>query len=111
MNLMTRKLVVAFMVGFVPVFLTGLLGLLQSIAEGTPDWSVTTSLLIALIAGAGAAGLRAAIAVFTDFIPSDRLHGFGNRPTSVTVTKAGTLGVIMTLIAFASVFASWWDGP
>lgn len=86
-SLLIKKLVLAFFLGFAPVFLYSLLGVLDSIAEGNRDFSIVTDLIIAALVGASSAGIRGLLAAFTDWMPTDQLHGRGNEGIeSVTVT-------------------------
>ena len=84
-RLLVKKLVLAFCLGFAPVFLWSLVGVLEAVAEGNRDWSIVTDLIIAAIVGATAAGIRGLLALFTDWMPTDRLHGPGSQDR-VTVT-------------------------
>jgi hypothetical protein len=86
-RLIIKKLVLAFFLGFAPVFLWSLLGVLDSIAEGGRDFSFVTDLIMAALIGATSAGIRGLLATFTDWMPSDRLHGIGDNPKTVQVTK------------------------
>jgi hypothetical protein len=75
MNLLLKKLLVAFVIGFVPVFLMGIVNILESIAAGNGEFDVFAAALAGLVSGAAAAGLRLLLAEFTNFLPTDRLHG------------------------------------
>lgn len=92
-NLLLKKLALAFVLGFMPVFLGGLTTLFDQIANhtsGSINSTFLLSLLAGLISGAIAAGIRGVLAVFTDsFDPTDKLHGVGTTPDSVVVTKEG----------------------
>jgi hypothetical protein len=85
-RLLVKKVVLAFFLGAAPVFLYSLLGVLDSIAEGGADFSIVTDLIIAALVGATSAGIRGLLAYFTDWMPTDSLHGTGNTPESVVVT-------------------------
>jgi hypothetical protein len=86
-KLLLKKLLLAFVLGFAPPFLYGIIGVLDSIGEGDWDYSVLPSLFIGIISGALSAGIRFAIAELTDWMPTDNLHGIGDSPESVTVTR------------------------
>lgn len=87
-RLFLKKLVLAFILGFAPALLLGLLDIFDNLAKsGTVDWGFLWSLVIGIVSGAIAAGIRALIATFTDIMPTDKLHGFGDNPQQVTVTK------------------------
>jgi len=86
-RLLIKKLVLAFALGFAPVFLYSLVGVLDSIAEGNRDFSIATDLIIAALVGATSAGIRGLLAAFTDWMPTDELHGTGQTPESVVVTS------------------------
>lgn len=85
MPLLARKMVVAFGLGFSGVFLPAALNTLDRVASGAPtSWS--TSAVLALVAGAVATGLRAALALSPiNLFPSDRLHTIGAKPQGVPV--------------------------
>lgn len=88
-----RKLAMAFLVGFVPPFLLGIVGVLDALSHVEGDSHVHpeswTWLLVSVATGAASAGIRAALAVFTNFVPGDEIHSPGP-PDSVTVTTRGT---------------------
>lgn len=74
MNLLTRKLLVAFTVGFGGVFVPAILNVLDRVATGAPS-GVTRAFVYSLIAGACAAGLRATLALSPlNLVPSDAEH-------------------------------------
>lgn len=70
--LFVRKLVVAFLVGFGGVFIPAILTLLDKAASGTPT-SLDKSLIISVISGGVAAGLRALLVLVPglNLVPSD----------------------------------------
>ncbi len=84
-RLLVKKLVLAFFLGFAPVFLWSLIGVLEAVAEGNRDWSIVTDLVLAALVGATSAGIRGLLALFTDWMPTDRLHG-PDSSDRVTVT-------------------------
>lgn len=89
-SLFLKKLILAFVLGAVPFLLTGLLGIAVNVAENNHDGldlTVLGTAVISLIAGAVATGLRAAIAYWTDWFPTDVLHGSGDHPATVTVAR------------------------
>lgn len=95
MNLFARKLLVTFLAVFLPIFLTGLIAQLDDViawASGTGDldFGLMRATLLALLAGAGAAGARAVLAYFLTIVPSDALHGPGHQEGAVLVTKGGS---------------------
>lgn len=87
-SLFFKKILLAFVLGFLPVFILGLIDALDNFAKGGDiDLGLLWTTLLSLASGAVAVGLRAALAYFTNFMPSDALHGPGNKPTSMTVTR------------------------
>ena len=96
-NTLIRKLIMAFVIGFVPVFLTSLLGVLEKLSDGTAgdlNFSLVLSLLVSCLVGAMSAGLRLVLARWTDFVPGDELHSPGP-PDAVVVTTEGTTSTAM----------------
>jgi hypothetical protein len=85
-RLLVKKLLLAFVLGAGPVFLYSVLGVMDSVAEGNRDFSIMTDLILSALVGATAAGGRLALAEFTDWMPTDRLHGTGDTPNEVVVT-------------------------
>jgi hypothetical protein len=86
-RLFIKKLVLAFALGFVPVFLYGLLDILDAFSHGEADYNLLASIAVAAVTGALSAGIRAVLALFTNWMPTDNLHGIGDNPERVTVTK------------------------
>lgn len=73
-SLLARKLLVAFLVGFGGVFIPAALTLLDKVASGTPS-GVGKDLVISLVSGAFAAGVRALLAFSpVNLVPSDAEH-------------------------------------
>lgn len=106
-NTLLRKLAMAFITGFVPVFLYSLLGLLEKISDGTAgdlNFSVILSLVVSLIVGASAAGIRLVLARWTDFVPGDEIHSPGP-PDAVVVTTEGTASTAINAEAVDSIAA------
>lgn len=93
MNLLARKMLATFLSVFVPLFLTGLIAQLDDViawasGAGDLDFGVMRATLVALLAGAVAAGVRAVLAYFLTITPTDALHGPGSQQgQTVTVTK------------------------
>lgn len=92
--LLTKKMLVTFIVGFLLVVLPGLVGLFDNFAslaaEGDLNFDVSAwgTLLAGLISGGIAAGIRALIAIQpVNIVPTDSLHGPGHTPGAVLVTK------------------------
>jgi hypothetical protein len=90
-SLLLKKLGLAFVLGFAPVLLLGLVDLTSKIQESTSSGDVDSTawgwFLVSLLAGAVSAGLRAIIVAF-NFMPTDQLHSPNSSDaTSVTVTK------------------------
>jgi len=88
--LLLKKLGLAFVLGFAPVLLLGLVDLTSNIQESTSNGEVDTTawgwFLVSLLSGAVSAGIRAVVTVF-NFMPTDQLHGGSDTPNEVTVTK------------------------
>jgi hypothetical protein len=88
--LLLKKLGLAFVLGFAPVLLLGLVDLTSEIQESTSDGAVDTTawgwFLVSLLAGAVSAGIRSIITLF-NWMPTDQLHGGTDTPNEVTVTK------------------------
>jgi hypothetical protein len=78
---------IAFGAGFVGVFVPALLQILDSLTAGDEvGWSRT--LLISLIAGAFAAGIRGALAVSPiNLSPTDKLTTLKDPAKSVTISR------------------------
>lgn len=72
--LVVRKLALTFVVSFAAIFLTGILGILDSI---TDVGSITTQkdALVSLVLAAIIAGVRAVVMYLTAFVPGDAQHG------------------------------------
>ena len=90
-SLFLKKLALAFALGAVPFLFTGLIGIATDIANPNSDGldlTIIGTTVLALISGAVAAGGRAALAYWTDWFPTDKLHGSGAKPDSIVVTKA-----------------------
>jgi heme A synthase len=69
-QLLIRKMLVAFLVAFVSVFITALEGLSKE-----PNYHWSRSFVIGLVVGAIAAGLRAVLALAPiNLVPSDSQH-------------------------------------
>lgn len=91
-TLFLRKLLVAFLVGFGGVLIPSLLSILDKIASGAPA-SFGLSLLIALVAGAFAAGLRAVLVLLpgVNLVPSDSQPVVEKaKPATSTTHRAST---------------------
>lgn len=89
---MFRKLLIAFLTGFVPIFLTGLVGVADKIGDAEPgslNFSFVLALTLGILMGALSAGIRAVIAIWTNFVPGDEIHSPGP-PDAVVVTTEGT---------------------
>lgn len=87
-RLFLKKLLLAFLLGSVPTFLTGMIAILAGDVEvDITSWQGIGLAVLSIIAGAAAAGLRALLAGFTDWMPTDALHGPGATATEVVVTK------------------------
>jgi len=88
-SLFIKKLGLAFVLGFAPVLLLGLMTLTTKIQESTASGDVDTTgwgwFLVSLLSGAISAGIRAVTIAF-NLMPTDQLHG-GDSPPEVTVTK------------------------
>lgn len=87
-KLLIKKLALAFGLGALPVFAYGMLGVLDAIAAGNSDYDFQRVILTSVLVGAASAGIRGVIAEFTNWMPTDKLHGIGDNPDSVVVTKA-----------------------
>ena len=89
-SLLVKKLALAFVLGFAPVLLLGLVDLTSRIQESTSSGNVDSTawgwFLVSLLAGAVSAGIRAIVTTF-NWMPTDQLHGGSSTPDSVTVTK------------------------
>jgi hypothetical protein len=93
-----KKVVAAFVIGFMGTFATSygqVADAISAAVNGKADFSVVLSLLYALAAGAVIAGLRAAVALFTNLIPGDEAHGLSAwrkkpppDPTKVAASEA-----------------------
>lgn len=88
--LLLKKLGLAFLLGFAPVLLLGLVDLTSEIQESTSDGVVDTTawgwFLVSLLSGAVSAGIRAVIVAF-NLMPTDALHSPNKTASdSVTVT-------------------------
>lgn len=90
MKLVVKKYVLAFLLGFAPVFLLGLVELFEAIQEGVSEGTVNASdwgwFLLSLLSGSIATAIRYVLVAF-NFMPTDRLHGPNAPDTTVTVTK------------------------
>lgn len=88
-----KKLLIAFVIGFLPAFVYGLIDVLGQFSSGSSDYHVLGTLLVSLVLGATTAGLRGVIALFTDWLPTDAFHGFskGDKPTEIVVSRTGTV--------------------
>jgi hypothetical protein len=88
-KLLLRKMGVAFIVGFLGVFLPAALQVLDALQSGTeqPDnWNV---FWISLISGAVAAGVRAVLALSPiSLTQTDKLNSLKNPAQSVTIETA-----------------------
>jgi hypothetical protein len=94
---MFRKLAMAFIVTFVPIFLTSSLSLLDDIShntDGNLNFSLILSLLVSTFMGALAAALRLVLARWTDFVPGDEIHSPGP-PDVAIVSTSGTESTAM----------------
>jgi hypothetical protein len=83
-NLMVRKMLTTFLAVFLPLAITGLIGQLDAIiawasGQGDIDFNVMRAVLVSLLVGAAAAGVRAVLAYFLSLTPTDALHGPGTQ--------------------------------
>ena len=89
-SLLVKKLALAFLLGFGPVFLLGLVDLVDNIQEATSNKDLDLStwgwILLSLVSGALSSGIRA-IVVSLNWMPTDALHGPNAKTNSVTVTS------------------------
>ena len=86
-NLLLKKLILAFLLGAVPTFLTGLTAILAGDVEvDFTSWQALGLAILSVVAGGVAAGLRGLLATFTTIMPTDELHGPGATPDRVVVT-------------------------
>jgi hypothetical protein len=86
-NLLLKKLLLAFLLGAVPAFLTGLTAIVSGEAEvDFTSWQAVGLAILSVISGGVAVGLRAALAQWTSWMPTDELHGSGSTPERVVVT-------------------------
>jgi hypothetical protein len=87
--LLLKKLGLAFVLGFAPVLLLGLVDLTSNIQESTSNGEVDATawgwVLVSLLSGAVSAGIRAIVTMF-NFMPTDSLHSPNKGGDSVTVT-------------------------
>ena len=88
-SLLAKKLGLAFVLGFAPILLLGLVDLASDIQESTSSGAVDTTawgwFLVSLLSGAIGAGIRA-VFVAANFMPTDSLHGPNKTEETVTVT-------------------------
>lgn len=72
-EILVRKIVVAFVVGFGAVFVLGAPALIDLFEK--QDWSNLTVAAWALVVGGVAGGFRALLALLTAFLPTDAQTG------------------------------------
>ena len=86
-GLIFRKSLVAFIVGFFGVLIPAGLQILDEIQKGGEPTG-TSALLVSLVVGAFAAGIRAALAVIPglNLSSTDSLTSIGSKTDTVTVT-------------------------
>lgn len=83
--LLAKKIALAGGIGFLAVFIPGVLSVLDEI-EGGSGHPFETTFWFSLLAAAVAAAIRGILAVLPwNLVPTDALHGFGNKPTQVVV--------------------------
>ena len=92
-SLLAKKLLWAFLFGFVPVFLGVLINVFETLAQDNDvpnyqDIEITTGLLWAGFSGAVAAGIRLAMVAWNAF-PTDKLHGPNKTANRVEVDDTG----------------------
>lgn len=95
-KLLVQKLVVAFVIGFAPVFLAGITTALSSLTDqlstgGDIDFSFLNVLFASLVAGAVTAASRAVLALMpgVNLVASDKLHSLGKGDKPVAVKAEG----------------------
>lgn len=95
-KLFLRKLGIAFVSGALGTFVVSALPILDKLdelAKGEVDFSIILALLISLAAGVFTAGVRAAIAFLTAYVPTDAMYGknaLGTYKKPREVRKAAT---------------------
>lgn len=107
-NLLARKLLIAFIVGFCGPLVAFLSGL-----GASPEWHFDKAAVVSLITGCLAAGIRAVLAFGPiNLVPSDAQHSLtGLRHETAQVNPIVIVLLFLILIvAFAgyAAFSPWW---
>lgn len=92
-GLLFKKMLTAFLVGFLPTFITGITGALQSVLDslshgGSISFPFLQATVLGIVVGAVMAGVRALLAFLpVNITPTDKLIGFGSKVRTLTVTR------------------------